>query len=122
MTSLRDLARHICHQASILCGADRAVFYFLRDSTHADVLATHGWEPGRVPQRVRASKVCDPDSVPSPSRYNDWPPGVKPRHLDVEGARLRAGLRVPLIAQGKPVGAMLVHATTKAHFQPNAPT
>jgi sigma-B regulation protein RsbU (phosphoserine phosphatase) len=120
MTSLRDLARQVCRQASLLCGADRAVFYFLRDSTHADVLATHGWEPGRVPQRVRASRVCDPGSEPTPSRYNDWPPGVKPRHPDVEGARLRAGLRVPLIAQGNPVGAMLVHSTTKARFQPGA--
>ena len=119
-SSLRDLARQVCRQASNLCGADRAVFYFLRDGDNAEVLATHGWAPGRVPQQVLASQVCDPSAGPVPTRFAQWPPGVEPRHPDVEGARLRAGLRVPLIAQGQPVGAMIVHSTTHPHFHPGA--
>jgi sigma-B regulation protein RsbU (phosphoserine phosphatase) len=119
-SSLRNLALQVCRQASNLCGADRAIFYFLRDNQNADVLATHGWAPGRVPQQAEANKVCRPNSEPTPSPYNRWPPGVQPRHPDVEGARLRAGLHIPLIAQGQPVGAMLVHSTSHPHFHPGA--
>jgi sigma-B regulation protein RsbU (phosphoserine phosphatase) len=118
--TLRDLARQVCRQASALCGADRAIFYFLRDDKNAEVLATHGWEPGRVPQRVPVEQICDPSHGQAPDRYNGWPPGIKSRHPDVEGAILRAGLRVPLVSQGDPVGAMIVHSTTKSRFQPGA--
>lgn len=119
-STLRDLARQVCRQASALCGADRAVFYFLREDHHAEVLATHGWAPGRVPLQVSAKKVCAPGHEPIPTRFDGWPPGVTPQHPDVEGEKLRAGLRVPLIAQGKPVGAMIVHATTRPRFQPGS--
>ncbi len=119
-STLRDLARQVCRQASALCGADRAVFYFLRDGDHAEVLATHGWAPGRVPAQVSAGKICGPDFEPRPARFDGWPPGVKPQHPDVEGVKLLAGLRVPLIAQGKPVGAMIVHATSQPRFQPGS--
>jgi sigma-B regulation protein RsbU (phosphoserine phosphatase) len=119
-STLRELARQVCRQASSLCGADRAIFYFLRDDNHADVLATRGWAPGRVPLSVKADTICDPSLGPAPVHYNQWPPGVKPQHADVEGARLRAGLRIPLIAQGTPVGAMVVHSTTKSKFKPGA--
>jgi sigma-B regulation protein RsbU (phosphoserine phosphatase) len=118
--TLRDLARQVCRQASNLCGADRAIFYFLRNADNADVLATHGWAPGRVPLKVKTQEVCDPAAGPAPSPFNQWPPGVQPRHPDVEGAKLKAGLRIPLIAQGIPVGAMIVHSTTQARFQPGA--
>jgi sigma-B regulation protein RsbU (phosphoserine phosphatase) len=114
--SLRDLARQVCRQASQLCGADRAIFYFLRDGEEADVLATHGWAPGRIPLRISSQDVCDPAGEPVPSPYNHWPPGVKPRYPDVEGVVLKAGLRIPLIAQGRPVGAMIVHTTSHPHF------
>jgi sigma-B regulation protein RsbU (phosphoserine phosphatase) len=119
-STLRELARKICRQVSALCGADRAIFYFLSDDNNAEVLATHGWAPGRVPQRIQAHQVCDPDGGLVPRIYNGWPPGVQSRHPDVEGAKLSAGLRVPLVAQGKPVGAMIVHATTKPRFLPGA--
>ncbi len=118
-STLRDLARQVCRQVSMLCGADRAVFYFLRGDD-AEVLATQGWAPGQIPQRVSAQAVCQPQKEPAPSQFNQWPPQSRPRHPDVEGAQLRAGLRVPLIAQGNPVGAMIVHSTTKDRFQPGA--
>ncbi len=118
--SLRDLARQVCRQASQLCGADRAVFYFLGGDDTADVLATHGWAPGSVPLQIKAQDVCNPAAGPVPTPFNNWPPGIKPRHPDVEGASLKAGLRIPLVAQGHPVGAMIVHTTSHVHFHPGA--
>jgi sigma-B regulation protein RsbU (phosphoserine phosphatase) len=114
-TSLRDLARHVCRQASIICGADRAIFYFRHGADQVDVLGTHGWEPGRVPSQVQAASICRPDAVGSPSSYRGWPPGVKSRKGDEP---LQAGLLVPFVAQGDTVGAMLVHSSTKPRFQP----
>ncbi len=119
-STLRELARQVCRQASQLCGADRAIFYFLRDGDHAEVLATHGWAPGRVAQRVQAAEVCDPAAGAAPSPFNRWPPQTQPHHPDVDGARLKSGLRIPLVAQGQAVGAMIVHSTTHPHFHPGA--
>ena len=73
-----------------------------------------------VPLRIKAQDACDPATGPAPTTFNHWPPGVKPRHPDVEGAVLKAGLRIPLIAQGQPVGAMIVHTTSHSHFHPGA--
>jgi len=119
-SSLRDLARQVCRQITALCGADRAIFYYLRNENTAEVLATQGWAPGRVPQRIAADLVCDPVTMRTTSRYDGWPPGVQVHHPDVEGLKFHAGLRVPLVSQGIPVGAMLVHSTTKPRFQPGA--
>jgi sigma-B regulation protein RsbU (phosphoserine phosphatase) len=116
-TTLRDLARHVCRQAKALCGADRAIFYFRRDLDQVEVLATHGWEPGRIPRQAPAKEICNPDARSLPVTFVGWPPGVK---AGKRGETLRAGLRIPLVAQGKPVGAMIVHSTTKSRFQPGA--
>jgi len=53
-----------------------------------------------------------------PVPFSGWPPGVTARSPDVEGAALRAGLRVPLVVQGRPVGAMIVHSTVLPSFPP----
>ncbi len=45
------------------------------------------------------------------------PPGVTPRHEVVEGARLRAGLHVPLLAQQRQVGFLVVHSPRKNRFR-----
>lgn len=74
-TTLRDLARHICRQASELCGADRAIFYFHRDDEWLDVIATHGWEPGRVPKQIQAGGICDPEGSALAVPLNGLPPG-----------------------------------------------
>ena len=36
----------------------------------------------------------------------------------MEGAELRAGLRMPLISQNEIVGLMIVHSTRRARFTP----
>jgi serine phosphatase RsbU (regulator of sigma subunit) len=50
--------------------------------------------------------------------FPNWPPGIPPRHADVEGANLRAGLYIPLVAQEALVGLMVVHSTRKPAFTP----
>ncbi len=122
-----DLALRITRHTAALCGADRAVLYVLQDADTAAVLASHGWDPDRVPHEVPAAQLELPDDpqatgavqgggVPVP--YDKWPPGIEPRAADVEGVYLYAGLRLPLLAQGQPVGLLIVHATRQHSFAP----
>ena len=117
---LPTLAERVCGQARDLCGADRAILYYLRSDDRAEVLAFLGWNLERVTRGLPARDVCDParDLTTQPAAFNGWPPGVAARAPDVEGAALRAGLRVPLVAQGRPVGAMIVHSTVLPSFPP----
>jgi serine phosphatase RsbU (regulator of sigma subunit) len=117
---LGELAERVCRHSHHLCGADRAILYYLRSPDTAEVLAVSGWDPARVPHHLSASLVFNApmDTLTEPVPFNRWPPGIPPCHPDVEGATLRAGLRVPLIAQGQPVGMMIVHTTQRARFAP----
>jgi serine phosphatase RsbU (regulator of sigma subunit) len=117
---LPALAEQVCRQARDLCAADRAILYYLRPDDQAEVLASLGWVPERVSRLLPAEDVCDPerDALTQPVVFNGWPPGVAARSPDVEGAALRAGLRVPLVVQGRPVGAMIVHSTVLTSFPP----
>ena len=125
--ALHDLAHRITRHTAALCGADRAVLYVLQDAETAAVLASHGWDPGRVPATVPA-ELLDLPSGPQaagtvqgggvPVPFNEWPPGIAPRAADVEGVYLYAGLRLPLIAQNRPVGLLVVHATRHHSFHP----
>jgi serine phosphatase RsbU (regulator of sigma subunit) len=117
-TGLDDLAARVCRHARDLCGADRAILYFLRSDEAAEVLAVSGWDPALVHQQLDAGLVFGADAGTEPAPFAHWPPGVPPRHRDVEGADLRAGLRVPLIAQAKRMGLMIVHTTQKPSFAP----
>ena len=115
------LARHICHQARELCGADRVVLYAVLDG-RAHALGEAGWGVDRLPgplsvDAIRsASGETDPGARPTP--YTNWPPGIPWRTPDLEGAELRAGLRVQLIAQGETVGALYVHSSVRTSFAP----
>jgi serine phosphatase RsbU (regulator of sigma subunit) len=116
-TDLSDLVARVCRHARELCGADRAILYLLREDESAEVLAVSGWNPALTHQQVNAHLVSGMgDGEPRP--FRGWPPGIPPRHADVEGAELRAGLRVPLVAEGRQVGLMIVHSTRKARFAP----
>jgi serine phosphatase RsbU (regulator of sigma subunit) len=115
---LERLAAQVCRQAQELCGADRAVLYFLRPDDKVEVLATQGWDPERFAKNLRREGVFTMDSGGEPAPYHRWPPGIPPRHPDVEGAELRAGLYAPLIAQHEVVGLMVVHSTRKKAFLP----
>ena len=120
-TELDDLASQINHHAHRICGADRSILYLLRPDATAEVLAVSGWNPLLVHTRLDAMQVFGSEST-NPSGeaapFKSWPPGVPVRAADIEGAKLHAGLRVPLIAQNEVVGLLIVHSTRKARFTP----
>ncbi len=115
--NLNETALRVCRHAAELCGADRAILYVLSDDDTARVLATHGWDLDRVVPQVKDSLLPSPAGN-EPEPFRGWPPGIPPRAADVEGAALRAGLHVPLQAQEYPVGAMIVHTTSRPAFDP----
>ena len=110
-SELDDLAAQVCRRARELCGADRALLYFRRDDDQTEVLAVGGWDPALIGQRVDTETVFS--SGPSLRAYNRLPPGIEP---DQRYSGMRAGLYVPLTAQDRPVGAMIVHSARKASF------
>ncbi len=110
-SELNDLAAQVCRRALELCGADRAILYFLRDDDQTEVLAVGGWDLALIGQRVDSGTVFSSDSTLR--AYNRLPPGVEP---DQRYTGLRAGLYVPLTAQDQRVGAMIVHSARKTSF------
>ncbi len=118
-TDLDDLAARICRHTADLCGADRAILYLLRPPDQADVLAVVGWNPGLLHRSLDQAMVLRAGGASNePKPFNQWPPGILARTPDVEGAALRAGLSVPLIAQNEQIGLLIVHSTQKARFAP----
>jgi len=117
-SDLKELAERVCKRVRDLCGADRAILYYLHTLNQAELLAVSGWDLERVPAQLDAAREFSASllSGAAPTPYNHWPPGIPPRHPDVEGARLRAGLLIPMVAQDTPVGVMMVHTTLKAGF------
>jgi serine phosphatase RsbU (regulator of sigma subunit) len=118
-TGLDELAAQLCRQAGDLSGSDRVILYFLRpEEGMAEVLSVCGWNPSLVHQPLKAELLFGANVGTEPQPFNRRPPGV-PRDLtDVTAAALRAGLRVPLIAQEKAVGLMIVHTSQKPRFEP----
>jgi serine phosphatase RsbU (regulator of sigma subunit) len=116
-TDLGELVARVCRQACTLCGADRAILYLLRSDGAAEILAVNGWEAELVHQSVEGALLAGA-SRGEPESFRDFPPGVPARHADVEGATLRAGLLMPLVAEHEVVGAMIVHTTRHDRFTP----
>jgi sigma-B regulation protein RsbU (phosphoserine phosphatase) len=115
---LEAVARRVCRYTHGLCGADRAVLYYLRPDNTAEIIAVAGWDRKYLRQRVTESELPGAKIGKEPATFSGWPPGIPQRHPDVEGAALRAGLRVPLMAHGTRVGMMIVHSTSKRTFNP----
>jgi sigma-B regulation protein RsbU (phosphoserine phosphatase) len=115
-TGLADLAERVCRRVGDLCGADRAVLYLLRAEDRVEALAAGGWDLARVEKNLSLSHFMPVSAGEEPVDYPYWPPGIARRHPDVEGAQLRAGLYVPLVAQEEQVGVMVVHSTRKRRF------
>ncbi|NUM45282.1 MAG: SpoIIE family protein phosphatase [Anaerolineales bacterium] len=117
-TDMHTLATVACQKALELCSANRAILYLLRPDQRAEVLASGGWDATRILPTLPASEVLDANPTREPLPYHQFPPGIPPRHPDLEGALLRAGLAVPLLAQEEQVGLMIVHSTRKNKFAP----
>ncbi len=115
---LNDLAGRIVRYACELGGADRAILYLARPSDSGRVLAVDGWQASLVGAVVRLPPSMlaagDPDSVVGA------PPGIElsPDQLQT----LQAGLRVPLVADGAPIGVLIVNSLYKTRFAPSRVT
>ncbi len=129
-TGLDDLAAKVCRRASELCGADRAILYYLHSSDtagdpravdKAEVLAVSGWDPSLIHRQLDVGLVFDPHARSDPAPFAHRPPGI-PLSASFEGEasqeKLMAGLRVPLVSQERQVGLMIVHSTQKQFFMP----
>ena len=118
-TGLDDLAARLCKNARDLCGADRSILYFLRAGSNVvEVVAECGWDPSLVHRQLDATSVLGGDPDAQPSVHRGLPPGVPHRSSDVTASALRTGLRVPLIADGRHLGLMIVHTSQKPRFAP----
>jgi len=120
-TSLDELAGRVCRHARDLCGADRAILYYLRTDSTAEVLAVSGWDARLIHQRLDAAAVMGAGGLDSagaePAAFSGDPPGVETAQVSRDTS-LKAGLRVPLIAQQEVVGLMIVHTSTRLAFAP----
>ena len=121
---LYDLAARVCRRAGELCNADRTILYYLHSEGSSkdqmEVLAVKGWEPGILHAQVDAEWVIGRDNKRDPTSFSDWPPGVPPATGEgaVQGKKIviEAGLRVPLYAQDRLVGVMIVQSTRRKIF------
>jgi serine phosphatase RsbU (regulator of sigma subunit) len=116
---MKDLAHRVCRYTLDLCGADHAILYYLRSDEIAEVLAARGWDFRQVVNTLEAEFILDYEELfGEPKPYPQLPPGILPEYGEVEVGKLRAGLQVPLLAHGKPVGMLIVHSTSKPEFRP----
>ncbi|MGE5139436.1 MAG: SpoIIE family protein phosphatase, partial [Rudaea sp.] len=123
-STLEELGNYVCRKAGELCGADCALLYLLRPDDTAEILSFTGWKPETVSRQILSRAVFNAGgsreewTSAEPRPFFGWPPGVEKQEPDVTGMRVRGGLRVPLIAQGEPVGLLIFHSTTRASWHP----
>jgi serine phosphatase RsbU (regulator of sigma subunit) len=117
-TDLNDLGDKVCRRACDLCGADRAILYFQSTPEQVAVLAVAGWSPEKVQKLLAAEDVFIRNTPNHPIAYHRIPPGVSKDAVEGKKNELRVGLSVPLMAQDRQVGLLLVHATRKPAFTP----
>jgi len=115
--NLDDLASRVCQRARQMGGADHAILYFARSPDRAEVLAVGGWDSALLHRLLDSSQVFGALDT-EPTFFSGWPPGVSGPPSTNQGLSLRAGVRVPLIAQTERVGMMIVQSTKKQHFTP----
>lgn len=124
---LKDLAGRVCRYAAQICGAERAVLYFLRGGeageARAEVLAVNGWDQDLRGLELDAWLVYPQslgvDAIP----FRGRPPGIRRDSQDDPGDMdFQNGLLVPLIAQEQLVGLMIVHTSSTNQFSPGIVT
>ncbi len=121
-SNLADLAARVCRRAREMCGAERAILYYLRSAEEgglkAEVLAVSGWNPDLLHQQFDASLILSPNIRSGPSPLNvASTAGLPPTYKD-EISQYHAALQVPLFAQEQRIGLMFIHATQKRAFTP----
>jgi serine phosphatase RsbU (regulator of sigma subunit) len=114
--NLDDMAARLCRRVRDLCGVDRAILYYQRSAERVEILGVTGWDAELVHYPLDSRDISDDDNDPEPRPFNRIPPGIPARHSN--GVQTRAGLYLPLVAQEKRVGLMIVHTQQKARFAP----
>lgn len=119
LESVEELGAYICRRAEDLCGANRAVLYLMHADQTAEIVALNGWDSRWLGTRVRYDAIFRSASITEGhSPFEGYPPGIPTRTADQEGAHVRTGLCVQLVAQRQVVGAMIFHSTIRANFSP----
>lgn len=117
LDTVQELAEYIARRAQELCGADRAVMYLLQADGNAEIASLNGWDARWLEQRVDFQELFRAeDSSAQTAAFAGYPPGIPTRSADLEGAYVRAGLLVPLIAQREVMGAMIFQSTVRKAF------
>ncbi len=123
-TDIHELADYVCRKAGELCGADRAILYLLHPDDQAEILSVNGWDSDLVNKQLAADQVLNAGGQSEtweraePHPFSGWPPGLEQLNEDIQGIRLRTGLRVPLVAQNEIVGLLIFHSTVKSAWLP----
>ncbi len=113
-----DLAQQICRHARELCGANRAILYFYRPENKMEVLAVGGWDKSLVRRQFDSRLAPLAVTGRVPVNFNRLPPGIENWPPEDLRSQRRIGLAVPLVAEGRAVGLMVVNASGKLHFLP----
>lgn len=117
---LNDLAVKVCRRARDLCGADRVVLYYQQTPEQYVILSTLGWDHAVIQHELETTQVISPERLIQPTPYNKLPPGIS-LVVSEEGKKpesSRTGLYIPLVAQDRLVGLMIVHSTHEKRFLP----
>jgi serine phosphatase RsbU (regulator of sigma subunit) len=121
-TSLEELGSMVCRKAGSLCSADYAILYLFRTAKvgkpEAVVLSVIGWPKDVEGVLVEPELVSMPNPEKGPQSYNRWPPAAPRPPEGKPISNILCGLRAALIAQGQPVGAIIIHTTQKSRFTP----
>lgn len=118
LDTVQELATYIARRAHELCGADRAVLYLLQAGGNAEIVSLHGWDTRWLSVQVPFQELFRGlDADGQSGVFVGYPPGIPKRVADVEGAYVRAGLLVQLVAQREVVGAMLFQSTVRKTFE-----
>lgn len=130
MTSsdLEDFSSKVCRRAAEICGGDRAVLYYLPslggNEHQAEILAVSGWDPASLRVRIPGEQVSRIGKGKKILPYSQQPPGVVIKEANetgsVEPGKILAGVTVPLLAEGRLVGLMVIQSTEKKLFAPSA--
>ncbi|MBI4926347.1 MAG: SpoIIE family protein phosphatase [Anaerolineae bacterium] len=114
--SLMELAARICRTTRDLCGADRSVVYYQRSEAQLELLASLGWDEAQKESYIQSVELPDTLDSSDLRPYFHLPPGFSLPN-DAQ-PKIRAGYLVPLSADGRLVGRMVLQTTNKNGFSP----
>ena len=114
--NLTELAQRVCRYSRDICGADRSIVYVKLDEENLVVLACGGWDGVGLSREVPARSFSGWQQAEEMRPWRTIPPGIILE--ESEPPAIRVGYDVPLLADGRLVGRMIVQSTKKVMFTP----